>query len=1093
MNAAAALAAASTERLGLLRATGLLEGGIHPAFEALVRMAAALTDSAVALITLADGGTLWAVARSGTSSRQYVLAESPCGQVLRDRAEVAVPNLHADPRFAALASLARADTWQSYLGVPLVVEGQAMGSICVMNGAPRAWTEGARVHLRDVAASAAALVEAEIGRQRARRNEARVRTASQAGSDWLWETDATGRLQWVSASLFQHTGLDPASELNMRATDIYAPHPDHLGAWERYIQARNNRTPFVDMVGVRETPRGRLVVSVSGIPVFDSMGVFRGYRGASRNVTRQLAAEQRARDAELQQQRALAASQARLRAVLQAWPDIWFLVDGDGRCLDGHGDHPLMQARIDTLLGHPLGADLPTDIAERQQRAVALALQSGAIQHVEYALHDLDGLARHYEARVVPMPGAQALFLTRDISERQQALEKLRVSETLYRTVAGAISDGLLITEASGRVLALNPAASRILGCTASELQHLDDRGLAALGLMAEDGLTPLVGEAHPIVAATTSGEAQAERTCALARQDGRLAWVTLSCHPLRTDASAAAFAFMTRLRDVTHERDALRALARSEERWKFALEGAGDGVWDWDLGTGQVYFSSRWKHLLGYADADIDSTAEAFFARLHPDDRERVTASLLDYVGDGQGEHQLEFRMVHRDGRERQILSRGKVMQRTPDGMPTRVVGTHSDVTLLREAERTLLAKQMAEAANAAKTAFLSRMSHEIRTPLNAIHGFAQLLKLQPAVQSGAWGGVRDHIDQILHASEHLSGLINEVLDLQQVEAGQMRFVLTGVSLEEEVPRMLNLLRPMAARHGLALSAAVPAGTAVRADKQRLSQVLMNVLSNAIKYNRPHGRVEVRVLPSEDESIRLEIEDTGHGMSPEQLSRLFQPFERLGRETSEVEGTGLGLIITRSLVEAMGGHLSIDSQLDHGTRATLHLPRADTDAGLAAVQAATCPDGNRFVHPEPMSPVSLPDPLRPLKVLYVEDNRINAMLFEEALRPFDELTLSIAEDGDMALELASAARPDVLVLDAHLPGMSGFDVLRVLRELPGLASVPAYMCSADAMPEDIERALASGFCGYWTKPIDIVAVTTELRRLAGNMDNRTP
>jgi len=1086
-------AAADAERLALLRATHLLDGAdAHPAFDALVRMASALTGSAVALINLAAGDTMWAVARVGTTLRQYALGDSLCGRVVAAQEALSVADLPQDARFADLLARTGPAPWRSYLGVPLIVEGQVMGSVCVMDLPARQWTEADHTHMRDVSASAAALVEAELGRQRARRNEARVRTASLAGSDWLWETDADGRLQWVSTSLLQHTGLDPTSEVGVRGADLYVPHPAHLAAWDRFVAARAHHEPFHDMIGVRDTPRGRLVVSVSGIPVFDSHGTFKGYRGASRNITRQVEAEDAARQLDLQQRRELAASQARLSAVLHALPDIWFLVDAQGTCLDGHGGHPLMQARIEQLIGHPLGADVPADIGAMQQRAVARALQTGSMQHLEYGLDDPDGVRRHYEARVVPMPGAQALFIARDLSERQQALDKLRVSETLYRTVAGAISDGLLITEAQGQVVALNPAACRILGVDAAALRQVDDRSLAGLSLMGEDGHTPLLGDAHPVMAATLTGQSQHDRCCALVRPDGRRVWVNLSCHPLRTEAATAPFAFMTRLRDVTQERETLMALARSEERWKFALEGAGDGVWDWDLATGQVYFSSRWKHLLGYEDDEVDSSAEAFFLRVHAEDRERVAASLMAYIGEGCGEHQIEFRMLHRDGRVLQVLSRGKVMQRNAEGMPTRVVGTHSDVTLVREAERTLVAKQMAEAANAAKTAFLSRMSHEIRTPLNAIHGFAQLLRLQPAVQHGAFAGVKDHIDQILHASEHLCALINEVLDLQQVEAGQMRFSLAPVALQPEVARMLTLLTPMATRHGVQLHATVPEAAVVLADRQRLNQVLMNLLSNAIKYNRPGGRVEVSVL-QDGPAARLSIRDTGQGMSSEQLARLFQPFERLGRETSDVEGTGLGLIITRSLVEAMGGSLSIDSRPDHGTLASLTLPCAVGDADLAVVEVDMHPGTSLAVSVEPMPPVSPSAPARALNVLYVEDNRINAMLFEEALRPFAELNLSIAEDGDMAVEMAQQASPDVLVLDAHLPGMSGFDVLRVLRTLPGLEHVPAYMCSADAMPEDIERALSCGFRGYWTKPIDIVAVTTELRRLAAAMDNGEP
>jgi CheY-like chemotaxis protein/anti-sigma regulatory factor (Ser/Thr protein kinase) len=351
----------------------------------------------------------------------------------------------------------------------------------------------------------------------------------------------------------------------------------------------------------------------------------------------------------------------------------------------------------------------------------------------------------------------------------------------------------------------------------------------------------------------------------------------------------------------------------------------------------------------------------------------------------------------------------------------------------------------------------------------------------------------IREHVDQILQASRHLGSLINEVLDLQQVEAGRMHFQLEDVPLAPAVHRMVSMLQALAQQRSVTLQADIEAHWVVRADRQRLDQVLLNLISNAIKYNHEGGQVVIVAQSSADQQVQLQIQDDGPGMSPEQLTRLFQPFERLGRETSDIAGTGLGLIIARSLVEAMGGTLEISSEVRHGTCALLSLPcaaPATVPSPLNPVSSGSAPAAVLYDTATPAAPHR---PSRVLKVLYVEDNRINAMLFEEALRPFDELQLSVAEDGDMALSMAQDEVPDVLVLDAHLPGMSGFEVLRVLRTLPGLAQAPAYMCSADAMPEDIERARREGFVGYWTKPIDILAVTTELRRLAAQADNHAP
>ena len=273
-----------------------------------------------------------------------------------------------------------------------------------------------------------------------------------------------------------------------------------------------------------------------------------------------------------------------------------------------------------------------------------------------------------------------------------------------------------------------------------------------------------------------------------------------------------------------------------------------------------------------------------------------------------------------------------------------------------------------------------------------------------------------------------------------------------------------------------------------------------MNIGSNAIKYNQASGNVRLYAEALPENELVLTIEDSGPGMSPQQVSRLFQPFERLGRETSNIEGTGLGLIITRSLLEAMGGRMDIHSQPGSGTRVNIVLPLA----GRSPSHLDPAPDS---AYPPLPDTGSSPEPTMPstdlksdgsaaspaLHVLYVEDNRINAMLFEEALRPFPQLDLAIAEDGQMAMSMARERAPDVLVLDAHLPGMSGFEVLQALRTLPDLVNTPAFMCSADAMPEDVARAQAAGFTGYWTKPIDIIAVTTELCRLAARGDNAAP
>jgi PAS domain S-box-containing protein len=694
-----------------------------------------------------------------------------------------------------------------------------------------------------------------------------------------------------------------------------------------------------------------------------------------------------------------------------------------------------------------------------------------------------------------PLDDGSTLHFAMDITEHKAAAEKLRVSEELYRSVAATIRDGLLIVDLQGRVVAMNPAAGRILGMQtgtiATDLREEDFQ------LLEDDLFTPLPRDRWPLQETIATGQRITDRVVPARRADREIVWLQMSSNLLRLDAQTPPFAAVATFRDITQERLAVQELALSEERWKFALEGAGDGVWDWDMLSGAVYYSSRWKHMLGYQDHEISDTVEELFSRIHPQDRDVVSHSTMQYMTDDAPVHQVEFRLRHRDGHYLHILSRGKVVSRSREGAPLRVVGTHSDISHIKEAERAQRERQLAEAASAAKSEFLSRMSHEIRTPLNAIQGFAQLLRLQMG-HDGTPSAQRSYVEQILHAGHHLSGLVNDVLDLQQVESGAISLKLEDIRLDEEIVQCLSMLLPMAEQREISMSSYIDPDATVRADRQRLRQVLMNIGSNAIKYNRHGGSVVVRAQVTGASSIELSLADQGPGMTTDQLARLFQPFERLGRETSNIEGTGLGLIITRSLIESMGGCMAIDSRPGSGTRVNITLPRA----GFSQLETedATSGDGDRDASVQPNdSPVPTPPPPaapacgQALRVLYVEDNRINALLFAEALRPYEQIELDIAEDGELAMSMAQERPPEVLVLDAHLPGMSGFEVLAALRQIPGLENVPAYMCSADAMPDDLARAKAAGFAGYWTKPIDIVAVTTELCRLAQRGDNAAP
>ncbi|AKJ32192.1 PAS domain-containing sensor histidine kinase [Caldimonas brevitalea] len=400
-------------------------------------------------------------------------------------------------------------------------------------------------------------------------------------------------------------------------------------------------------------------------------------------------------------------------------------------------------------------------------------------------------------------------------------------------------------------------------------------------------------------------------------------------------------------------------------------------------------------------------------------------------------------------------------------------------DVSALHEAERTRHVAEAAERASRSKTRFLARLSHEMRTPLNAVLGFAQLLAHQAAKRRDTEQAEQLH--HILHAGRHMVALVNDVLDLQQVEEGALKLQLGPVELGHVAAETAELLRPLAEQNNVHLQQHVPAGVMVQADEQRLRQVLLNLVSNAIKYNRHGGSVRLSTEETQEGAIRLVVADTGHGMTEAQMAALFQPFERLGHESSAIEGTGLGLIIARRFLEEMGGTLRLSSVPEQGTQACVELP-------LVMAVLLRRPAGP--AEPPVPPPLSVPVPDAAgggarLRLLYVEDNPVNALLFEEAMRLQTEVELRVADSAEQGIQLARVWPPDVLALDANLPDLNGFELLAQLRQVPGLEHVPAFMCSADALPDDIRRAREAGFTGYWTKPIDLGEVAADLRRVA--------
>ena len=382
-------------------------------------------------------------------------------------------------------------------------------------------------------------------------------------------------------------------------------------------------------------------------------------------------------------------------------------------------------------------------------------------------------------------------------------------------------------------------------------------------------------------------------------------------------------------------------------------------------------------------------------------------------------------------------------------------------------------------------KNEFLARLSHELRTPLNAVIGFSELLAIQDGAADSSHAR---YVEYILEAGRHLLSLVDDVLDLQRVADRRIPLTPRPLELASFVASETTLLTPLLGKQSLTMLNEVPAGLMVSADVRCLRQALLNIATNAIKYNRPAGIVRWSASVVRPGFAVLKISDTGYGMSREQLPRLFQPFDRLGMEASSHPGRGLGLLIAKGLVEHMGGSLEVESRVGVGTHVLVELPLAephslfgDLESGSLDLAMAGLSSRSAAVD----VPVRAQSDLMPtIRVLYVEDNRVNAMLFEAVLGARPDIELRIAETGWEALDIVDNWIPDVLVLDANLPDIHGVRLLRQMRELAYLKDTPAFMCSADALEEDVQVARAAGFSDYWTKPVDFNKVLADLRGL---------
>jgi PAS domain S-box-containing protein len=530
-------------------------------------------------------------------------------------------------------------------------------------------------------------------------------------------------------------------------------------------------------------------------------------------------------------------------------------------------------------------------------------------------------------------------------------------------------------------------------------------------------------------------------------------------------DENGGVDGFFVMSLDITER----KRVEQERERTRVALEAAQRlahiGSFERTFEPEALYWTRELYHIHGLDPDGPPVTFDLFLQHIHPSDRARVQRVLDKATRNRQQAYSLEYRAVRPDGEERNVMASGEFTYDI-DGAPLTLIGSIQDITAQKRIQAALeRAKLDAEAANRAKTEFLSSMSHELRTPMNAVLGYAELLlqnKKEPISPRQ-----QRQINQILKSGQHLLNLINDILDLSRIESGRVELAIKDLALDKIVGECLSLVEAIAGRNRISIQNLTrqKSPLVVHCDDVRLKQALVNLLSNAIKFNRTGGKVIVDQEERRDGMVRISIQDTGDGIAPSRHRELFEPFSRLDATQRGIEGTGIGLAISKQLIERMGGRIGFASEVGVGSTFWIDVPSATRLAGAHAGDIGALSES------EPAFKLASGG-LR--KLLYVEDDESNLRLLEEVISHIPNLTLLAAPDAENGIRLACESRPDVIVMDINLPGMSGFEAIEKLKHLPETQSIPVIALSAAAMSKDIQKGAEAGFFAYLTKPFVI-------------------
>ncbi|WP_225861290.1 PAS domain S-box protein [Ideonella benzenivorans] len=731
----------------------------------------------------------------------------------------------------------------------------------------------------------------------------------------------------------------------------------------------------------------------------------------------------------------------------------------------------LLGYTADEVLGRPVQMLLP-EHRQHEYAWISRQLEQGE------AVYDLHTQRRHKAGHLLPVSltvvarrdrhgklvGAEKQL--RECAGEAELVRQMTQEASNFAHLFARTPMPLCITRLTdGTVLAVNPSFREFTGQPEAALVG---HRTVEIGLWRDDAeRTALLSRLH------RQGRVQnTPLTVTLA--DGSLRDLLVNIEPMDIGGQPCLYVL---LNDITTLRDAERRLQRRDREFAELVDSASDAIISIDHQQRICLFNRAAEAMFQVpAEEAIGQPLDRF---LPGEWRSRHAALVRQFVDGGATARRMgSGRVVHGCRADGTVFPIEASISRVGQGESLRLTVVARDVSQARAAEQDHLARIAAETANEAKTAFLSRMSHELRTPLNAVLGFTQLLL--SGREDPLSGGQRRQVALVQQAGWHLLALINDVLDLSRIEGGQLRVEATEVDPGRCLQEALAMAAPQAQARHITLKSPPPDTTLpiVHADPLRLRQVLLNLLSNAIKYNHPGGCVEVEAwADAPGDRLCLRVTDTGMGMSPEQLAHLYEPFNRLGREFSHEEGTGIGLVLSRELMRLMGGQLRLRSHMGEGTQVDLCLPTVTEAPRPAPPAPPPAPDA---------AAGSPPDADWGGRVLYIEDNPVNQLLMQQLLARCPTVELRCVETGEEGQQAVAQWQPDLVLLDMQLPDMSGLEWLQREAGPVGDGRLRVIAVSASAMTGDVAAARAAGAMDYWTKPLRLDQVVHDLARWLG-------